>query len=69
MFFWKTKLINRLFERVQELEDRVDILHKQNLNLIEMIGHLQNDISYLKAKNLAKIAEDEVTKKEIMSNI
>ncbi|NDB30371.1 hypothetical protein EB155_09305 [archaeon] len=69
MIFWKTKLINRLFERVQELEDRVDILHKQNLNLIEMIGHLQNDISYLKAKNLAKVVEDEVTKKEIMSNI
>jgi len=69
MFFWRTKLINRLFDRVEELENRVDVLHKQNLNLIEMIGHLQDDISYLKAKNLAKAVEDETIKKEIMSNI
>jgi chaperonin cofactor prefoldin len=66
ILFGKTKLINRLFDRIEDLEGQVKDLHSQNLKLIEMIGHLHDDIAYLKARGLAQTVEDEEKKRRIM---
>jgi len=55
--FRKSKLILRLLDRIEVLEATVNELHSQNLKLIEMIGHLQHEISELrvyKAKEMSK---------------
>ena len=66
LLFGKSKLINRLFDRIEDLEGQVKDLHSQNLKLIEMIGHLHEDIAYLKARGLAQSAKSEEEKKRIM---
>lgn len=46
--FRKSKLILRLLDRIEVLEATVNELHAQNLKLIEMIGHLQQEIAALR---------------------
>lgn len=46
--FKKTKLIIKMMDRIQHLEATVDELRQQNLKLIEMIGHLHEELAYLR---------------------
>jgi len=39
------------------LEHRIDELHAQNLNLIKLIGELQDEIAWLKYQNFMKQAD------------
>ena len=50
--FKKTKLIMKMMDRIQHLERTVDELRQQNLKLIEMLGHLQQELAYF--RNLPK---------------
>ena len=48
MIFNRNKTILRLLDRTERLEHRIDELHAQNLNLIKLIGELQDEIAWLK---------------------
>jgi chaperonin cofactor prefoldin len=51
MIFKQNKTVLRLLDRTERLEHRIDELHSQNLKLIEMIGHLKDEIAWLKYQN------------------
>ena len=54
MIFKRNKTILRLLDRTERLEHRIDELHAQNLNLIELIGQLRDEIAWLKYQNFIK---------------
>ena len=54
MMFKRNKTILRLLDRTERLEHRIDELHAQNLNLIELIGQLRDEIAWLKYQNFIK---------------
>ena len=54
MMFKQNKTILRLLDRTERLEHRIDELHAQNLNLIELIGQLRDEIAWLKYQNFLK---------------
>lgn len=58
MIFNEKKTILRLLDRTETLEKRIDVLHSQNLNLIKLIGELQDEIAWLKYQNFMNKAQE-----------